>query len=38
MFPDMPHAFIPADPAGADAQRALRLIIDFIRKETAEAA
>jgi acetyl esterase len=34
MFPDMPHAFIPQDPTGPDAVRALGLIVDFIRKQT----
>jgi acetyl esterase len=34
MFPGMPHAFIAPDPAAPDAARALRLIVDFIRKET----
>jgi acetyl esterase/lipase len=33
MFPGMPHAFIPADPAAAEAVRALGLIVDFIRKQ-----
>jgi len=37
MFPDLPHAFIAADPSGTEQQRALRLIIDFIRKETGTA-
>jgi acetyl esterase len=29
-FPGEPHAFIPRDPSSANAQRALRLITDFI--------
>ena len=29
-FPGEPHAFIPRDPSSANAQRALRLIADFI--------
>jgi acetyl esterase len=33
MFPGMPHAFIAADPTAQDAQRALALIVDFIRKQ-----
>jgi acetyl esterase/lipase len=37
MFPDMPHAFIPADPAAPASLRALRLIVDFIRKHTGGA-
>jgi acetyl esterase/lipase len=34
MFPEMPHAFIPADPTGAEATRALALIIDFVHRQT----
>jgi len=34
MFPGLPHAFIAADPSGAEQRRALGLMIDFIRKET----
>jgi acetyl esterase/lipase len=32
-FPDQPHAFIPSDPTGAHAVRALGLIRDFIRRQ-----
>jgi acetyl esterase len=35
MFPGMPHAFIAADPGAPDAMRALGLITDFVRRQTA---
>jgi acetyl esterase/lipase len=34
MFPGMPHAFIPADPTEPEAQRALGLIVQFIRAQS----
>jgi acetyl esterase/lipase len=34
-FEGQPHAFIARDPAAPDAQRALRLIADFIHHQTA---
>ena len=33
-FEGQPHAFIARDPAAPDAQRALRLIADFIHHQT----
>jgi acetyl esterase len=36
-FVGEPHAFITRDPAAPNAQQALRVIVDFIRRETARA-
>ena len=33
VFPDQTHAFIAKDPGGADARRAVRLIVDFVHRQ-----